>query len=141
MRHAFELKASTASLAVSAEALKRSSTTGRRELADHADAATSSATQTPTLRFAQRHLLGIPLWFEQLDSQERYGGVEHADGDSWSSTVRAVYTEAWGGGDGRVDGMDLLLTLCAMPGEGAAGGDSLGADEEADWDRGKLSFV
>lgn len=135
MRHAFGLKASTTSRASSAEALKRSSTAGRKISAEYADTACpSSATQTPTLRFAQRHLPGIPLWFEQQDTQEGYDG-ERADSDSLLSTVRAVYTEAWGGGDGRVDGMDLLLTLCAVPGDSTAG-DTV--SEEDDGDTGKL---
>lgn len=138
MRHAFGLKASTTSRASSAEALKRTSTAGRKKSAENADTAcSSSATQTPTLKFAQRHLPGIPLWFERQGSQERYDG-ERADSDRLSSTVRAAYTETWGGEDGRVDGMDLLLTLCEVPGDSAAGDISLGVGEEDDCDTGKL---
>lgn len=82
----------------------------------------------PTLRIAQRHFVGIPLWFEQQRDEVKLGG-ERADRDALLS-IRKVYSEAWGGDDGRVDGMDLLLTLCAVPNASAGGDVSLGEDEE-----------
>ncbi|CAM9610693.1 unnamed protein product [Ectocarpus fasciculatus] len=125
MRNALCLKASTVS----------QTSVGIGSAAGAASAnACSSTTQMPTLRIAQRHFVGIPLWFEQQRGEERHRG-ERADREALLS-IRKVYSEAWGGDDGRVDGMDLLLTLCAVPNAGAGGGISLGEDGEGVWDTG-----
>lgn len=136
MRHAFGLKASTASRASIGETLKRSPTAKKgTESAENADTAASSAAQAPTLRIAQRHLSGIPFWFEQQEYDEPERGGERAGRDSWSSIIRAVYTDAWGGDDGRVDGLDLLLTLCAVPDDAVA--DDSAVEDEGDEESGK----
>ncbi|CAB1097942.1 unnamed protein product [Ectocarpus sp. CCAP 1310/34] len=97
----------------------------------------SSTAQMPTLRIAQRHFVGLPLWFEQQRDDVNQGG-ERADRDALL-LIKKVYSQAWGGDDGRVDGMDLLLTLCAVPNAGAGGDVSLEEDEEGVWDTG-VSF-
>lgn len=92
-----------------------------------------------TLRIAQRHFQAVPFWFEPHESDER-GGSGREDSVGWSSTIRAVYAASWGGGDGRVDGMDLLLALCAVPDDTIAGG-GVGAsrvDEDDVHDTGEL---
>lgn len=132
MRLALSLKASTASRASIGEALNRSPTAKGLE---NAAAAAPSAAQAPTLRIAQRHLSGIPFWFERQERDAERGG-ERDGSDSWSPSIRAVYTEAWGGDDGRVDGLDLLLTLCAVPGD-AVPRDSSVVDDEGDEESGK----
>lgn len=127
MHNAFSQKASTASRASTiGEALKRGSTPEN----------TAIPIQVPTLRIAQRHLPGVPWWFEQQGNEAGRGTV-HAGVDSCSSTIRAVYAEAWGGDDGRVDGMDLLLTLCAVPDERAVDAVALEEDEGEDRDSGE----
>ncbi|CAM9267910.1 unnamed protein product [Ectocarpus sp. 4 AP-2014] len=94
----------------------------------------SSTAQMPTLRIAQRHFVGLRLWFEQQRDEVKHGR-EQANRDALL-LIRKVYSQAWGGDDGRVDGMDLLLTLCAVPNAGAGGDASLGEDEEGVWDTG-----
>eukprot|EP00903_Cladosiphon_okamuranus_P008129 g7829.t1 len=130
MRRAFGLKASTASRPPTREALGRSPAA---KGIDNAAVTASPAAQTLTLRIAQRHLSGIPFWFERQDHEAERGG-ERAGRDSWSSTIRAVYADAWGGDDGRVDGLDLLLTLCAVPGDAVVpddGAEDSDGDEES----------
>lgn len=135
MRQAFRLKASTASRASIGENFKGSSTPKGAEPAENvAKAAPSSAAQVQTLRIAQRHLAGIPFWFEREEHEAGRGG-ELVGSDSLCSTARAVYTEAWVGDDGRVDGLDLLLTLCAVPGDAVP--DNRVVDDECDEGTGK----
>eukprot|EP00752_Nemacystus_decipiens_P011065 g9831.t1 len=132
MRHAFSLKASTASRASTGEPLSRPPASKGTEDAATAPAASAAQAQAPTLRIAQRHLSGIPFWFErQEDETERRGERAGNDG-GWSSTIRAVYADAWGEDDGRVDGLDLLLTLCAVPGDAAPDGGVAGGDGDGE---------
>lgn len=142
MRHAFSLKALIASRASIGENINTSPTAEGIEVAENTVAgAAFSAAQVPTLRIAQRHLSGIPFWFEQQEQAER--GGKRDGSDSWSSTIRAVYAEAWGGDDERVDGLDLLLTLCAVPGSAVPGGGVLGGgavDDESDGGSGKRQY-
>lgn len=127
MRRAISLKASTASRASIGEALGRSPAA---KGTDNTATVASPAVQAPTLRIAQRHLSGIPFWFERQEHEAERGG-ERAGSDGCSSTIRAVYAEAWGGDDGRVDGLDLLLTLCAVPGD-AVTDDSSAEDDDGE---------
>lgn len=128
MRDAFSRKASTASRTSLGEPLNRSPT------AKGPEHASSAAQAPPTLRIPQRHLSGIPFWFEREEHEAERGG-ERAGSDGLSSTIRAVYADAWGGDDGRVDGLDLLLTLCAVPGDAAP--ESGAVDGEGDEESGK----
>ncbi|CAN0495594.1 unnamed protein product, partial [Ectocarpus sp. 12 AP-2014] len=125
IRNALCLKASTVS----------QTSMGIGSAADTASADVRSSTaQIPHLRIAQRHFVGLPLWFEQQRDEVKHGG-ERADRDALL-LIKKVYSQAWGRDDGRVDGMDLLLTLCAVPNAGAGGDISLGEDEEGVWDTG-----
>lgn len=97
-----------------------------------------------TLRIAQKCFVdSVRLWFEEETNSstttEKVGGHEKGDegrkGRGISSTIKAVYSEAWSEDDCRLDVLDLLLTLCAEPtGEGdeestvVGGEDSHGGD-------------
>lgn len=96
------------------------------------------AEQATSLRIAQRHLPGIRMWFEEggemevdaLAAGEEEGGARGAS----SSTIKAVYSEAWGEDDGRFDGLDFLFTLCAAPRDNAS---TPGAEEASEDDDGE----
>ncbi|CAM9645345.1 unnamed protein product [Scytosiphon promiscuus] len=108
MRRTFTLKASAISQTPPEQALKT-------------ELATEEVKREGDSAIAQRHFQAIPLWFERHEIDERYG-PGNAGSDSWSSMIRAVYSAAWGGADGRVDGIGLLLELCHVPDHTTAGG-------------------
>ncbi|CAM9183230.1 unnamed protein product, partial [Hapterophycus canaliculatus] len=141
MRRALSLKAQAASKPPAERGLKRSSTTdevgpdGDSTSPDASTFAPVSVSGPPisgaahaTIRVARRHFQTVPLWFEQQEKDEKYcSGRSGSVG--WSSMIRAVYTALWGGDDGRVDGMDLLLALCAVPDNTRAGGVGASRDD------------
>ena len=86
-------------------------------------------TSQMTLHLMQRQFQIFPFWFERQGGE--YAKERTADGEGrateldgkmvqtdtvMAEEIKAVYAETWGDGDGQVDGMDLLLTLCAVPG-------------------------
>lgn len=105
--------------------------------------AAAATAQAPTLKIAQRHVENIALWFEsESDDQEASGGTggggEGTDDPSVSSTIKAVYSQTWGEDDGRLGGLDLLLTLCAIPSDSSAAANlSTGADATHDRNKGE----
>lgn len=89
------------------------------------------AAQTP-LRTTQRSLSSIQMWFEKRGGEEiecENGRDGKGTRSAPSTQIKAVYSEAWGGDDARLDGLDLLLTLCAVP------DDSIPAAASVEFDR------
>lgn len=134
MRRAFTLKAPVVSQTPTEGALKIQSTTKEvrpegDSISPVASASARVSTSGPsvsgsalaTLRIAQRRFQAVPLWFERHENDERFSSGRDS-GDDWLSSIRAVYSAAWGGGDGRVDVMDLLLALCYVPSDTIARG-------------------
>lgn len=126
MRNAFQLKASS-SARLSAVAPKLSPTATEP---GGKDATTRPVTeQVSSLSTAQRHLPGIRMWFEQgKEADARAAGGEDGVGGGGGggaggtslSTIKAVYTEAWGEDDGRFNALAFLFTLCAVPRDNVA---------------------
>ena len=141
MRNSFGVKASPASrLSTGGLALQPSPAT--EDSAPTAGAVAATA-QPDTLRIAQMHVANIALWFESKgNSQEASGGTgcggEGVDDASLSSAIKAVYFETWRENDGHLGGLDLLLTLCAVPSDSAPASSSAGADVTHDRDKGEL---
>lgn len=122
MRNAFRLKASSSAqlLAAAAAAAETATEPGGN------NATTCPITeQASSLRTAQGHLPGIRMWFEQgkeADARAAGGEGRVGAGDSGgggggasSSTIKAVYSEAWGEDDGQFNALAFLFTLCAVP--------------------------
>lgn len=65
-----------------------------------------------SLRVEQRRFRETPLWFE---TEEKSEDDEAEDATAAASAIKTVYAETWTAEDGRLDGMDLLLTLCTAP--------------------------
>lgn len=86
----------------------------------------------PGLRIEQRHMPGVRMWFEddderrELDERGRHGQVPSPS----SSAIKAAYCETWIESDGRLNALDLLLTLCAVPQTSLPGSDPIGAGAE-----------
>lgn len=148
MRRAFSLKDSSASR-LSTGALVSRPSSGKGVIVGTQTSAVPE--QTPTLRIAQRHLSGIRLWFEEEEEEEdeEEDGTRGKEAEEQSrrgaactcgtlaSTIKTVYTEAWGEDDGRLGGLDLLLTLCAAPDSRAPEITSIGADAANGGDTGE----
>lgn len=144
MRSNFAVKASPASqLSVGGIALQPSPAT--EDVAPTARTVAAAAAQADTLRVAQRHAANMALWFEsEVNGQEASGGTRCGDecieDSPLSSAIKAVYFETWGENDGRLRGLDLLLTLCAVPSDRAPVSPPAGADVAHDRDKGELCW-
>lgn len=141
MRSNFAVKASPASR-LSAGGIALQPNPATEDVAPTARAVTA-ASQADTLRVAQRHAANIALWFEsEVNGQEASGetgcGGEGIEDSPLSSAIKAVYLETWGEDDGRLGGLDLLLTLCAVPSDSAPVSPPAGADVVHDRDKGEL---
>lgn len=77
-----------------------------------------SPTRALSTRVDKIHAPGIRLWFEEgaegsikhnAHAPTGIGGEENAD---LLSRMKDVYWDTWTGDDGRLDALDLLLTLC-----------------------------
>lgn len=87
---------------------------------------------------------GILLWFEEASPTgtaadgigERRDGC--GDDGGVSLTIKAVYSEAWGDDEGRLDALDLLLTLCSVPTEREESVFSASAEDVDRGDDGKI---
>lgn len=120
MREAFRTKPSSASrlsTGVPARPSSATPTAGAKAAKGH------DAQELSNLRFAQRYLPSVRFWFEKEketkeEGEHRKGGG--SGGSKGSSAIKAVYSEAWVGDDGRLDGLDLLLTLCAVPADSSS---------------------
>ena len=139
MRNNFGVKASPASR-LSAGGLQPSPTA--EDVAPTARTPAAAAAQADTLRVAQRHVADIALWFDpEGNGQEASGGAcggERVKDSSLSSAVKAVYFETWGESDGHLGGLDLLLTLCAIPSDSVPATPPASSDVTHDRDQGEL---
>lgn len=120
MRQAFQLKVSSTGC-LSAGALP---TPGEAGLVREVPPPTPFPQQPCTsIIIPQKQLVGIRLWFEEetegaievrgIPAEGRISG-KSSSGDV-SSSLKAVYWEAWSDDDGRLDALEFLLTLCAVP--------------------------
>lgn len=89
----------------------------------------------------------VPLWFEGAASigTESHGAGGSRDGcivgRGVSQRVKAVYAEAWSDNEGRLDALDLFLTLCCVPAEREETMTGVGKDDPKPEDDGESCCV
>lgn len=140
MRKNFGVMASPA-IRLSAGGLQPSPTT--ENVTPIARASAAAAAQADNLIVAQRHVANIALWFDSEGTGQEASGGEGCGGEriedsSLSSAVKAVYLETWRESDGHLGGLDLLLTLCAVPSDSAPATPPAGPDVTHDRDKGEV---
>lgn len=83
------------------------------------------------------------VWFEEAlmigTGEDRVEDGRRGCGDSSgvSSTIKAIYSKAWADDEGRLDALDLLLTLCSVPVEREDSVFGVGAEDADRGDGGK----